>query len=153
MLKILSTYCNVIGGEYNNIYEDYCYEVNDSIKQEETEEVEEIPYDIIYYYFKDTIIEEFAKRNFTKEQRDFYTKLIKEEIEAYKERINREEWLSEGTKEKAIAKMEKMTYTVGVPDNFVKVEKNYNIDDKSSYINDAINIKKNIKQETMRQYK
>lgn len=158
-LKILTHYSKYISEDYYKIYYDYMLESQNYdpersqfyMKREEYSK-EEIGYKQIYWFFKDTITEEFANKYFTKEQKDFYADLIKEEIENYKLRIKNEDWLSDETKQKALAKMEKMTYTVGVPEEFVKVEKNYKIDENSSYISNMINMEKNLKNEEMRQY-
>lgn len=159
-LKILTHYAKYISEDYYNIYYDYMCESQNYDPQRsqyymkrEKYTKEEIGYKQIYWFFKDTITEEFANKYFTKEQKEFYTDLIKEEIENYKIRIRNENWLSDETKEKAIAKMEKMTYTVGVPEVFVKVENNYKIDENSSYISNIINMEQNLKNEEMRQYK
>lgn len=151
-LKILTTYPRYISEEYFKIYYDYMCESQNSLKREERT-VEEIGYDQIYSFFKDTITEKFAEKHFTNEQKEFYTQLIKDEIEAYKVRIKNEDWLSEETKQKALAKMENMTYTVGIPEKLVKVENRYIIDTDNSYISNVINIKQNLKNEEMRQYK
>lgn len=159
MLKILTYYSKYISEDYYKIYYDYMCESQNYnpqrsqyyIKKEEYAK-EEIGYQQIYWFFKDTITEGFADKYFTKEQKQFYTNLIKEEIENYKVRIKNEDWLSDDTKAKALAKMEKMTYTVGIPEEFVKVENNYKIDVNNSYISNIINMEQNLKKEEMRQF-
>ena len=160
ILKILTHYSKYISEDYYKIYYDYMLESQNYdpqrshyYMQREEYTKEEIAYKQIYWFFKDTITEEFANKYFTNEQKEFYTNLIKEEIENYKLRIKEEEWLSDKTKEKALAKMEKMTYTVGIPEEFVKPENKYLIDENSSYISNVINMEKNLKNEEMRQYK
>ena len=160
ILKILTHYSKYISEDYYKIYYDYMLESQNYdpqrshyYMQREEYTKEEIAYKQIYWFFKDTITEEFANKYFTNEQKEFYTNLIKEEIENYKLRIKEEEWLSDKTKEKALAKMEKMTYTVGIPEEFVKVENKYIIDQNNSYISNVINMEKNLKNEEMRQYK
>jgi len=151
-LKILTTYSKYISEDYFKIYSDYmCESQNYIITEEYTKE--EIAYKQIYSFFKDTITEKFAEKHFSDKQKEFYRELIKEEIEIYKTRIKEKEWLSEETKEKAIAKMENMTFIVGLSDNLVKVENKYNLDKRSSYMNNVINIKRNLKKEEMKQYK
>jgi len=150
-LKILTTYSKYISEDYFKIYEDYICESQNLLETEEYTE-EEIAYQQMYLFFKDTITEEFAEKYFSNEQRKFYTNLIKEEIEIYKEIIEDKEWLSAETKEKAKAKMENMSYTVGIAEKLVKVENRYKIDDGNSYISNVINIKQNIKNEEMKQY-
>lgn len=152
-LKILTQYSKYISEDYYKIYYDYMCESQNYNPQRSEYTKEKIGYKQIYLFFKDTITEQFADKYFTEEQKEFYTNLIKEEIENYKLRIKNEDWLSDETKEKAIAKMEKMTYTVGVPEVFVKVENNYKIDENSSYISNIINMEQNLKNEEMRQYK
>jgi putative endopeptidase len=158
-LKILTSYSKYISEDYYKIYYDYMIEsqnYDSKRSQYYTPKVEytkeEIAYSQIYSFFKDTVTEEFANKYFTKEQKEFYTNLIKEEIEVYKSRIENKEWLSDETKEKALAKMEKMTYTVGVEEKFVKVENSYKIDENSSYISNIISMEKILKNEEMRQY-
>ncbi len=158
-LKILTYYSKYISEDYYKIYYDYMFESKnyDPLRshyymKKEDYSKEEIAYKQIYLFFKDTITEQFANKYFTKEQKDFYTKLIEDEIENYKLRIEKEEWLSDKTKEKALAKMEKMSYTVGIPEKFVKVENNYKINENSSYISNVINMEEELKKEEMRQY-
>lgn len=150
-LKILTTYSNYISEDYSKIYADYMCEAQNYLQAEEYT-TEEIGYQHIYSFFKDTIIEKFAEKHFSAEQKEFYTNLIKEEIEAYKIRIKNEDWLSEETKQKALKKMENMTYVVGVPEKYVKVENRYKIDADYSYISNVINMKQNLKYEEMKQY-
>lgn len=151
-LKILTTYSNYISEDYSKIYVDYICETQNYLNLEENT-AEEIGYQHIYSFFKDTITEKFAEKHFSAEQKEFYTNLIKEEIEAYKIRIKKEDWLSEETKQKALRKMENMTYIVGVPEKYVKVENRYKIDKDNSFITNIINMKQNLKNEEMKQYK
>ena len=74
---------------------------------------------------KDTIVNEFAKRNFSLEEKQFYTNLVIEEINTFKKRISKEEWLSDKTKAYAVDKMNKISYTVGVPNNYIYTENYY----------------------------
>lgn len=158
-LKILTYYSKYISEDYYKIYYDYIYESQNYdpersqyyMKKEEYTK-EDIAYKQIYYFFKDSVTEKFANKYFTNEQKEFYTGLVKDEIENYKIRINNEEWLSDETKSKAIKKMEKMTYTVGIPEQLVKVEKEYKIEEKNSYLSNVIELQKKIKNEEMKQF-
>lgn len=150
-LKILTAYSNYISDEYSKIYLDYMYESQNYLNIEKYT-TQEIGYKYIYSFFQDTIVQKFEEKYFSAEQKEFYTNLIKEEIEAYKIRIKNENWLSEETKQKALKKMENITYTVGVPEKYVKVEDKYKIDTKDSFMTNVINIKQNLKSEKMKQY-
>jgi putative endopeptidase len=152
LLKILTTYSNYISSKCYEIYYDYECEVYNIVNKEEITD-EKIANNVIYAFFKDTITEEFAKKYFTEEQKDFFEGLVQDEIEILKEMIDAEDWLSDETKEKARLKMDKMTYTVGIPDDIVKVENNYKIEKSALYIENIINMRKNLKYEEMRQFK
>ena len=102
-LKILTKYSKYISEDYYKIYYDYMCESQNYNPQRSEYTKEKIGYKQIYCFFKDTITEQFADKYFTEEQKEFYTNLIKEEIENYKLRIKNEDWLSDETKEKAIA--------------------------------------------------
>ncbi len=158
-LKILSNFAEYISEDYYNIYFEcmresyfYFYQQSTFYDEEDIPTKEELGYKHIYSFFKDTVTEKFAEKYFTTEQKDFYTKLVQEEIETLKTRIKNEDWLSDKTKEKALTKMEKMSYTVGVPNEFVKVENKYVINENNSYISNIINMEHEIKLEEMRQY-
>lgn len=97
---------------------------------------DEYIYSGIYNFFSDTITNEFAQKNFTTQEKEFYTELVKKEIDRFKKNINSEQWLSTETKKYAINKVNSISYTVGIPNEFVFNEKNYNL--TSNYINNII---------------
>lgn len=151
LLRIVTTYSDYLGNDFfklNREFEESFYNQETVFKDDK-----EYIYSQIYDLFQDTIVNEFAKRNFSVEEKQFYTKLIKDEINAFKIRINKEEWLSKETKVHALAKMDKMSYTVGVPDKFVFTENNYIVTKEKSYLGNVISINKSIVDEFNRQYK
>lgn len=150
-LRIITEYSNYLGNDYfelNNEYNEIFTGYKTAFKDDK-----EFIYEQIYSLFQDTIVNEFAKRNFSIDEKIFYTSLVIEEIEAFKKRINKEEWLSDKTKAFAVDKMNKITYTVGTPDNFVYTENNYLITKDNSYLGNAISMNKSIFNEYCNQYR
>ena len=150
-LRIITEYSSYLGNDYYELNNEY-QEIFTGYKSE-FENDKEFIYDQIYSLFQDTIVNEFAKRNFSEKEKLFYTNLIIEEIETFKKRINKEEWLSDKTKSYALDKMNKISYTVGIPDNFVYTENNYLITKDNSYLSNAISINRSILNEYFNQYR
>ena len=150
-LRIITEYSSYLGNDYYELNNEY-QEIFTGYKSE-FENDKEFIYDQIYSLFQDTIVNEFAKRNFSEKEKQFYTNLVIEEIETFKKRINKEEWLSDKTKSYALDKMNKISYTVGIPDNFVYTENNYLITKDKSYLSNAISINKSILNEYFNQYR
>ena len=149
-LRIITEYSNYLGEEFYKLNEEF----EENFNYVEYKEVsdKEIMYETIYSLFQDTIVKEFANRNFSEEEKVFYTNLILEEIKIFKERISNEDWLSLETKTYALDKMDKIKYTVGILDNLVYTEKNYDISNNKSYLSNIININKVITKEYNKQY-
>lgn len=150
-LRIITEYSNYLGNDYYELNNEY-NEIFTGYKTEFLDDKEFI-YDQIYSLFQDSIVNEFAKRNFTLKEKQFYTNLVTLEIETFKKRINNEEWLSDKTKVYALDKMNKITYTVGTPDNYVYTENNYIITKDNSYLKNAISMNKSIFNEYCNQYR
>ena len=64
----------------------------------------------------DYIGEIYAKKYFSEEAKQNVLKMVHDIISVYKERINKLEWMSAETKEKAINKLDKMGIKIGYPD-------------------------------------
>lgn len=151
IFRIITEYAEYLGDEFYKLN----VEFEKTFKGEEIiyDNDKEFMYELIYSLFQDTIVNEFAKKHFTIEEKRFYTELIKEEIKTFENRINEEEWLSDSSKLSALDKMSKMKYTVGVPDNLVYTENSYNISNNNSYLSNIININKVIYSEYNKQYR
>ena len=149
--KFADEYAEYLGDEFYKLN----VEFDKTFKGEEIiyDNDKEFMYELIYSLFQDTIVNEFAKKHFTIEEKRFYTELIKEEIKTFENRINKEEWLSDSSKLSALDKMSKMKYTVGVPDNLVYTENSYTISNNNSYLSNIININKVIYSEYNKQYR
>ncbi len=66
----------------------------------------------------DYIGEIYAEKYFTEEAKQNVLKMVKDIIDVYKERIEKLDWMSKETKEKAINKLDKMGIKIGYPDSF-----------------------------------
>ena len=151
IMKILTKYSEYINDNFYKIKNKIEQDMNGVEKKSETKE--EIIYRDIYTMFQDTITNEFAKRNFTEQEKQFYTKFIVEEIETFENRIKNESWLTEKTKISALNKMQKMKYTVGVPEQYIYVENNYAVSKDNSYLKNIININQSMNSEYNKQYR
>ncbi len=60
----------------------------------------------------------FVKEYFNETAKKRYSDLVENIRDAYKDRINKLEWMSSATKEKAISKLNKITKKVGYPDKW-----------------------------------
>lgn len=150
IMKLLTNYSKYINYDFYKIDLEY----KETIDGEEKKISEDdYIYEIIYDSFTDTIASEFAKRNFSNEEKAFYTSLVLEEINAYKTRIMNEQWLTTSTKQEALKKMENMKYIVSLPDDLVYVENRYSFNNNSSYLANVINVNKNQQNEFYNQYK
>lgn len=151
IMQILTSYAKYINEEFYKIdlkMNDYFnYYLGGQVTNYANESVNknEYIYASIYNFFQDTITEEFAKRNFTSNEKEFYKNLINEEIKEFKENISNKEWLSDSTKEKAIEKLDNIKYNIGTPDEFVFVENQYNLE--SNYMANIITMNQQLKKQ------
>lgn len=82
----------------------------------------------------------YAKKYFDSTTKKRYSDLVEDIRDAYKERIKNLTWMSDSTKEKALAKLAAMTKKVGYPDKF----KDFSAMEisKESYVQNMINANK-----------
>ncbi len=151
ILKILTDYSKYINDEFYTINSKFENDMSGNLNY--VEEKDDIIYEIIYEIFTDTITNEFANKNFSKSEKTYYTNLVKEELNAFKERILKEDWLTDTTKKEALKKIDNMKYTIGVPDELIYTEKQYNYGENSSFIDNIINSKNVLYNEMNSQYK
>ncbi len=93
----------------------------------------------------DYIGEIYAKKYFSEEAKQNVLKMVHDIISVYKERINKLEWMSAETKEKAINKLDKMGIKIGYPDKSDSQLDNAEIKSKAdggSYFDNILEIAK-----------
>ena len=155
-LKILSNYTKYINNDYYNNYLEFLdnrnYYINNEIsnisKDKTTEK--EMLYSNIYNEFKDVITKEFINKNISKEEIEYYKKITSEYIVKLKEIINKEEWLSKETKEKAIEKVNSIKYNIPNANSVVDVSSKYEM--TNNLIDNIISINKKNREEKNKQY-
>ena len=156
IVKILTNYSKYIGEDYYKIdkqMNDYKkYYIFNSVENSSNKEFDkkEFIYDNIYKFFRDTITEKFSNKFLTENEKQFYTKLIEDEINTFKLIIDQKDWLTNETKVKAKNKLNNIKYTVGVPSEFVFCENNYNVSD--NYMNNIINLNRELTSQAYKQY-
>lgn len=91
----------------------------------------------------DYIGEIYAEKYFTEEAKQNVLKMVNDIVSVYKERINKLDWMSEATKEKAINKLNKMGIKIGYPDKHDSYLDNAEIrskEDGGSYFENILEI-------------
>ena len=93
----------------------------------------------------DYIGEIYAEKYFTEEAKQNVLKMVNDIVSVYKERIEKLDWMSRETKEKAIAKLNKMGIKIGYPDEWDTYLDNADIKSKAeggSYFDNLLEIAK-----------
>lgn len=84
--------------------------------------------------------QQFVKEVFSPQAKARYEKIVKAMIETYGEHIQKLDWMSDATKQKALLKLNSITTKVGYPDKWKDFSK---MDiSRSSYTRDVINVSK-----------
>lgn len=128
VIRLLYSY-----GKYTN---DKDYELLEQLsvdlkEKEEVKSLDDFIYDEIYLNFSNTIAVEFSKKYKLEDSKEYYSKLINEIIDEYKDMINNETWLSDETKKNAIKKLDNMKiYVISPEDN---IEDNYEVSGNSLF--------------------
>jgi putative endopeptidase len=89
--------------------------------------LDEIPFIQTSQVFDDAIGIYFGKRYFGPDTKRDVENIVKEEIAVYRNRLEKNTWLGEKTKETAIRKLDAMTMRVGYPDKPHPVYKYYKV--------------------------
>lgn len=146
--NIIVEYSPYLSDNLYKIYKNYKMALYGEYFQEFSDD--EIMYNEIYEFFPNIILQEFIARNFSEREINFYVNLIKEEINTFKIRIQNIDWLSLQTKEKAITKLDNMTYNVAYSNFNGMVEDIYKISNEESYLQSIIDIKKANREELLK---
>ncbi len=156
IVKILTNYSKYINEDYYKIdkqmndYKNYYFFASVENSSNKEFNKKEIIYDDIYTFFQDTITERFSNKFLTENEKQFYTKLVEDEINMFKLIIEKKDWLTNETKTKAINKLNNIKYTVGVPSELVFSENNYIVSD--NYMNNIINLNRELTSQAYKQY-
>ena len=118
--KFLTSSLREIGSTYMNIL----------TGKTELPKIEKEAFQIASYCYSEPIGIYYGETYFGQKAKDDVTQIVKGLINTYKQRLSKNTWLSESTKEKAILKLDKMELKMGYPSkcqevyNLIKVDEN-----------------------------
>lgn len=113
-INLLKSYGGSLSHDFidaSNVYQQAAY----GVQGEQTDE--EIATQIVQSTLSDEVGHLYAKAYFSPEAKADVTKMVKEFVAFYKERIGQLTWMSAATKAKAIEKLDTMGIKVGYPDD------------------------------------
>lgn len=108
--------------------------------------VEELPdkidvaYELALDTFSPTFSVYYGQKYFGQEAKQEVTAMVDDIVSVYKERLAANDWLSESTKEKAIEKLDKMTYYIGYPDEVQADMSLVKIDEDKSLLDNLVDL-------------
>ncbi len=112
-INILSSYSIYLSDDFHNAYKTFTSEVY-GIQGESDDETDAI--DCIDGHLSDYLGELYTDKYMDEKTKTDVTEIIKDMIDIYRERIQKLDWLSDATKQKAIKKLDTMGIKVGGPD-------------------------------------
>ena len=134
-LKILENYAIFLDDNYNNLI----YELNNKLLGKNLTTDEEKNIEIISTYFNEDIDKIYKEKYLTKEKETYIRNMTKDIIDYYLKHIDKLDWLSKETKEKAKLKLKEMKINVGIS-NYS--DYNYNLKENNTLIENIITIEK-----------
>ena len=105
-----------------------------------TDTIEEYATKVVASYFDAEISQEFIKRYAKDNSINDFKQIIGDIISEYKTKIEKNEWLGEKTKQKALLKLENMKVNVGYPNKWKENSYKYNI--SNNLLDNIINMNK-----------
>ena len=99
---------------------------------------EDAAYNLTTGTFSDVFSLYYGRKYFGEEAKQEVTQMVKDIKEVYRERMLKNEWLSEETKQKAVKKLDTMKLYIGYPEKVREVTKALKVDDKKSFFENAI---------------
>ena len=138
-LKILENYAIYLSDNYSSLL----YELNDKLSNIKNKDTNiDKTNDIISNYYSYDIDNLYQEKYFNKEEYNYLNKITKEIISYYEKDIDKLDWLSKSTKDKAKQKLKNMKINIGLPNDYPKYSQNYNLKDNNSLIENIIQMEK-----------
>lgn len=109
-------------------------------------------YSVIDDTFKYVIGDYYGHRYFSESAKQDAIKMIQKMISVYQKCIQKNDWLGEQTKKKALLKLSKITIKVGYPEKIKSVYQKLHVDLDCSLLENYINIKKIFLKDNLEQY-
>ncbi|EHI75074.1 metalloendopeptidase [Streptococcus criceti] len=102
-----------------------------------------LAYNLVSQSFSDSLGVYYGQEHFGQNAKNDATKMVKKITKTYKERLENNSWLSQATKDKAIEKLDSMTYNIGYSDYVEKdFYQNISIDKSKSLLDNDMAITK-----------
>ena len=138
-LKILENYAIYLSDNYSSLI----YELNDKLSNIKNKDTNiDKTNDIISNYYSYDIDNLYQEKYFNKEEYNYLNKITKEIISYYEKDIDKLDWLSKNTKDKAKQKLKNMKINIGFPNDYPKYSQNYTLKDNNSLIENIIQMEK-----------
>lgn len=137
-LQILQSYGQFANVEYYNLMNKL--EAKLTGTEVTTDTIEEYATKVVASYFDAEISQEFIKRYAKDNSINDFKQIISDIISEYKTKIEKNEWLGEKTKQKALLKLENMKVNVGYPNKWKENSYKYNI--SNNLLDNIINMNK-----------
>lgn len=94
----------------------------------------------VYSLLKWDVAKLYCSQNFDKAKKVGVEKLVNEILAQYKTMLQKEDWLTESTRTKAIEKLEKLKLRIGVPDDIARYLSSWTPDKSKSYLGNVLAI-------------
>ncbi|WP_127848173.1 M13 family metallopeptidase [Lacticaseibacillus hulanensis] len=101
---------------------------------------EKSAYRLANSYFAEPIGVYYGQTYFGEEAKADVTKMVERMIATYKDRLQKNEWLSESTSQKAIVKLDKMVLKMGYPDKVDAMYDTFTVDPDASLLENVVAI-------------
>ena len=122
-LQILQNYALYANQDYYNLMRKFEAEQMGIEVEEYT--IEEYARDIVSSYFDTEISKIYLNENVNETSTKYFKDMVKDIIAQYKVKIQNNEWLSSGTKEKALIKLENMNVNICYPNQWPTYSNKY----------------------------
>ncbi|MGR3742417.1 M13 family metallopeptidase [Companilactobacillus sp. DQM5] len=103
--------------------------------------------------FSEVLGKYYGEKYFGQDAKQDVIKMIQKMITIYKNRIKKNTWLGEETKQKAIVKLEKIAIKVGYPDKVDEIYKKFKIDTNQSLYANMMKISQIVRQHNFDKFK
>ncbi len=102
-------------------------------------------YTLVSQSFSDSLGAFYGQEHFGQEAKDDVTQMVKNITKTYKERLKNNSWLSQATKDKAIEKLDSMTYNIGYSNHVEKeLYQQLSIDSSKSLLDNNVEMMKKL---------
>lgn len=106
----------------------------------EPESKEDATYSLVTDLFSPTLSTYYGQKYFGQSAKEDVTEMIDNIVDVYKKRLADNDWLSQKTKEKAVEKLDHLTYYVGYPEEIPAEIKEIDVDPSKNMVENMIEL-------------